>query len=90
MRTNNRFKLTCYYVRGEVEVPVFETSSFQQLELLVRRKAKGLLCYKYDASRAIQRDYLSIQIRRWQFVGEPTTELCRYSLSLDGNELWAY
>lgn len=90
MKTNNRFKLTCYYVRGEFQVPVFETSSLQQLEILIRRKARGLLCFRYDCKLANQRDYLEIRVTRMRPSGFDVFDLCRYSLSEDGEELWAY
>lgn len=90
MTTNNCFLLTCYYVRDEVAVPVFETRSFQQLEIKVRRKAAALLCYPYDPKLEIQRDYLSIQITRKEGGTSFSTEVCKYSRSTTGNYLWAY
>lgn len=90
MITRNCFLITCYYVRGEVAVPVFETRSFQQLEIKVRRKAAALLCYRFDPKKEVQRDYLSIQITRKDGGVSFSTEVCKYSLSTTGNDVWAY
>lgn len=90
MTTNNSFEITCYYVRGEVSVPVFMTRSFQQLEIKVRRNAAALLCYPFDPQLEVQRDYLSIQITRCAAGQSFTSEICRYSRSTSGHFLWAY
>ena len=90
MRTNNRFKLTCYYVRGRFEIPIFETSSLQQLEIKIRGKAGALLVYPFDPTLEVQRDYLSIQITRCAAGQSFTSEICRYSRSTSGDSLWAY
>lgn len=90
MRTNNRFKLTCYYVRGRFEIPIFETSSLQQLEIKVRGKAGALLIYPFDPDLVVQRDYLSIRITRSVNGQSFTSEICRYSRSTSGKSLCAY
>lgn len=90
MKTKSTIKFECSYHRGEAEIMVFETYSWQYVPVLINRCAKALLCFAWAGSSDKQKDYLSIQFRHEARRCPVVEEVARVCLAEDGRSLLWY
>ena len=90
MKTTSRIRFEVSYVRGNAEIEVFHTYSWQAVPVLVNRCAKALLCFTWSGHFLTQKDYLKLTFYHEERNNPVREEVAHICLNTDGKTLLWY